>query len=279
LEQKTAITPFLKWVGGKRQLIEEIKKRMPNEYNNYFEPFVGGGALFMELQNPNTTINDYSSELVDCYLSIKYDPEKLMTLLDEHERKHALNPEEYYYQVRALDREPNWKDTDRVIKASRMIYLYKTFFNGLYRVNSKGYFNVPFNGKLTVNTYNKENIMALHDLLVNDKIVILNGDFEKAIENAKAGDFIFFDPPYDVLKSDTFDAYTKDGFGVEGQKRLAKIAHELSDKGCYVMITNHNTELINSLYKDFHIDVVNVKRMINSDASNRVGIETIIYNY
>jgi DNA adenine methylase len=160
-----------------------------------------------------------------------------------------------------------------------MIYLNKTCFNGLYRVNSSGFFNVPFNGKLVVNTYSKENLMNLHELLSQEKIVILNGDFELAVKGAKAGDFIFFDPPYDLLKEDSFDSYNKDAFGVEGQKRLARIAHELNDKGCYVMITNHNTKLINELYSDFTIDIINVKRMINSDASNRVGVETIIYNY
>jgi DNA adenine methylase len=273
------VSPFLKWVGGKRQLIEEIKARMPKVYNNYFEPFVGGGALFMELQNPSTTINDYSEELVNCYKAIKYEPISLMAKLDEHERAHSLSPSEYYYQIRTLDREEHFSQMSYIDKAARMIYLNKTCFNGLYRVNSNGFFNVPFNGKLVVKTYNKDNLMNLHELLSHDKIVILNGDFELAVKSAKAGDFIFFDPPYDLLKDSSFDNYNKDSFGIEGQKRLAKLAHELSENGCYVMITNHNTKLINELYSDFTIDVINVKRMINSDATNRVGVETIIYNY
>jgi DNA adenine methylase len=272
-------TPFVKWVGGKRQLIEEIRKRMPLKFGSYFEPFLGGAALFFDLEVNNATINDISSELINCYIAIKNNHIQLMEYLDEHEEKHQENPKEYYYKIREMDRQPDYADLDKVKKAARLIYLNKTCFNGLYRVNSKGYFNVPFNGKLKINTYNKSNIECLHQILENKSINIISTDFEEAVSNAQSGDFIFFDPPYDLLKEDSFDSYNKDSFGVEGQIRLSKVAHELSNKGCFIMLTNHNTPLINQLYSDFNIDVVNVKRMINSDASNRVGMETIITNY
>lgn len=273
------ITPFVKWVGGKRQLIDKIKIRMPKNYNNYFEPFVGGGALFMELQPINCYINDANSELISAYRMIKSKPDQLMKLLDEHEAKHSQNSESYYYKVRELDRDENWSNVSELEKAARFIYLNKACFNGMYRVNAKGYFNVPFNQKDTVKLYQKENIKNINLYLNEANVVINNGDFEEILKHAKSGDFIFFDPPYDLLNKDSFVSYTKDGFGEEGQKRLADVAHQLSDKGCYVMITNHNTPLINNLYKDFHIDVVEAKRMINSDATKRNGVETIIYNY
>lgn len=275
------IKPFLKWVGGKRQLINEIEDKLSMiNFNDYYEPFVGGGALFMHLQNKNTIINDYSKELVDAYLTIKNQPEKLMKKLDEHIKNHRKNPEEYYYYMRNMDRESNWNRKTKLTKTARLMYLNKTCFNGLYRVNSNGYFNVPFNGKTDVNLYDRDNVLNLSKFLGNGNVQIYNGDFEKACKNAKAGDLIFFDPPYDLLKADTFEAYTKDGFGVEGQKRLSNLAHQLKAKGCYVMLTNHNTELINNLYRDeFKIHPVNVKRLINSNASNRTGVETIIYSW
>ncbi len=276
--KKYDIKPFVKWVGGKRQLVDKIKARMPKDFNSYFEPFVGGGALFIELQHSQTVINDVSQELTNAYEVIRDNPEELMKLLDVHEQKHQDNPKDYYYGVREQDRHDGFDSLSTLVKTARMIYLNKSCFNGLYRVNKKGYFNVPWNKKEKINTYDRENILSLSKFLNND-VKVLNGDFELAVKDAKKGDFIFFDPPYDLLKEDTFDSYTKEGFGVEEQIRLSNLAHELSKKGCYVMITNHNTDLINTLYSDFNIDVVSAKRMINSDASKRSGEETIIYNY
>lgn len=271
--------PFVKWVGGKRQLIPHIEKRLPKSINNYFEPFVGGGALFMHLRNELTIINDFSEDLINVYMQIKNSYKDLLKKLDILEKEHVRNPKEHYYKIREMDRKEDWEDVDDLIKASRFIYLNKTCFNGLYRVNKKGYFNVPFNGKEKVNTYDKDNIINLNKFLNKPNVKILNGDFEDAVKDAKKGDFIFFDPPYDMLKEDTFESYTKEGFGVEGQKRLAKLFKKLDKKGCYVMVTNHNTPLINELYKDYNIDLIDVKRMINADAKNRKGQETIIYNY
>lgn len=275
---KFEIKPFVKWVGGKRQIISEIEKRLPKKFNCYYEPFVGGGALFMHLQNNENVINDYSEDLINVYEQIKKNPIELMQQLDEYEIKHS-NDEKFYYDIRNMDRENNWNEISLIIKAARFIYLNKACFNGLYRVNKAGYFNVPSNGKRTVKTYEKDNITRLSEFLNKKNIKILSGDFEIACKDAKKGDFIFFDPPYDLLNKSTFDSYNKDSFGVEGQKRLAKLFKKLDKKGCYVMLTNHNTELINELYKEYTIDVIKVRRAINSDASKRTGEETIIYNY
>lgn len=276
---KMQISPFIKWVGGKRQLLPEIEKRLPKKINKYYEPFVGGGALFMFLQNKETIINDFSEELINVYIQIKEKPEELMKNLDEYEKQHEKSNEEFYYKIREMDRSKDWDKADKSIKAARLIYLNKSCYNGLYRVNKDGHFNVPCNKNKKVKTYDRGNIINLSEYLKNSGVKILQGDFEIACKDAKKGDFIFFDPPYDMLKNGSFENYTKDGFGVEGQKRLAHLFKELDKKGCYVMLTNHNTPLINELYKDYHIDVVSVKRMINSDAKNRKGEETIIYNY
>ncbi len=273
------IAPVLKWAGGKRQLISEIEKRLPSKINRYFEPFLGGGALCMHLQFNTSFINDTSEELINVYNQIKENPIELMETLDRLEHEHSQGGKEYYLSIRAMDRAENFHKVDKIFKASRTIYLNKTCFNGLYRVNKKGYFNVPFNNKLTVKTYDKENILNLNKYFNENNVQITCGDFESTCTKAKKGDFIFLDPPYDLLKSDTFDNYTKEGFGVEGQKRLSEVFKILDKKGCYIMLTNHNTPLINELYKDYKIDVVNVKRMINSNAKKRTGEETIICNY
>ncbi len=271
--------PFIKWVGGKRQLVTEIEKRLPENFNAYFEPFVGGGALFMYLENNTTTINDFSEELINVYGVVKENVNELMSRLNNLENGHKKNPKEHYYKIREMDREDNYEEISDIDKAARFIYLNKSCFNGLYRVNKKGFFNVPFNGKEIINTYEKDNLISISNYLNEKNVRILCGDFEDAIKGAKRGDFIFFDPPYDLLKTDTFDSYTKEGFGVEGQRRLAKVFKELDEKGCYVMLTNHDTSLINELYDGYNIDVVQVKRLVNRNAKDRKGVETIIYNY
>lgn len=270
--------PFVKWAGGKRQLLIEIQKRLPKVYNTYYEPFVGGGALLFELAPKKAIINDITSELIDTYVTIRDDYESLIEKLLIHQKEHKRNPDEYYYKVRALDRQSDWLKQSKLIKAARFMYLNKSCFNGLYRVNSKGFFNVPSNKKIEVNIFNKENLIEIHKYL-KSSVTIFNKDFYEVSNEAKKGDFVFFDPPYDLLKKDTFDSYTKDAFGEEGQKRLAELFQRLSDRGCYLMLTNHNTPLINELYAKYNIEVVQVKRMINSDSKNRTGEEVIITNY
>jgi len=272
--------PIVKWAGGKHQLLEKIKELMPKEYNNYYEPFVGGGALLFELSPKNATINDVNLELLAIYNCMKDDElyKLMLEELDKHEKNHN---EEYYYEVRSWDRdnrfelEPLWK------RAARAIYLNKSCFNGLYRVNAKGYFNVPSAKKEKVNTYDLDNMEAIHEYFKNDSITILSGDFVEATRTAKEGDFVYFDPPYDNFEDkESFTAYSKFDFNKDDQVRLANCFKDLSNRGVKCMLSNHNTKFINELYKNFNIHVVKAKRMINANASGRGNVEeVIITNY
>lgn len=271
--------PFVKWAGGKRQIMEELKKCVPNEFNAYYEPFVGGGALFFELAPKKAFLNDYNKELINVFECIKEDDkfEKMIKELNHHETLHS---EEHYYEVRNIDR--NKKKYDRLAdykKAARTIYLNKACFNGLYRVNSNNEFNVPFGKKAKVNTYEDQNLGIIHGILNLNDIELSSVDFEEAVKNAKKGDFVYFDPPYDSDTA-TFNSYTEDGFGKEEQVRLSEVFKRLDKKSCLVMLSNHNTKLINELYKDFNINVIHAKRNINSDGKKRGKVEeVIITNY
>lgn len=271
--------PFVKWVGGKRQIIDKLKKYAPEDFNTYFEPFVGGGALLFELSPKKAVINDYNKELINVYECIKDADkfEKMCRELNHHEVEHS---EEYYYEIRNIDRDKNkFNKLSDYKRAARTIYLNKACFNGLYRVNSKNEFNVPFGKKNKVNTYEGQNLGIISGYLNYNDITIMSVDFEESVKSAKKGDFVYFDPPYDSDTS-TFNSYTEDGFGKEEQKRLAKVFKELSDRGCYVMLSNHNTKLVNELYKDFIIHVIEAKRNINSNGKKRGKVEeVIITNY
>lgn len=271
--------PFVKWVGGKRQIIEKIKEHAPKEFNTYFEPFVGGGAVLFELVPEKAVINDYNSELINVYNLLA--SKKLNYLYKQLKIHENNNSEEYYYAIRGMDRDKEifdkLKDYER---AARTIYLNKACFNGLYRVNSKNQFNVPFNKRKKVNTFEKDNLEAIHEYLTINNITILNGDFEDSVEKAEKGDFVYFDPPYDNLKDDSFTSYTDKGFGKDEQVRLFNCYKRLDEKGVKVMLSNHNTPFINELYKDYTITVISAKRNINSVGSKRGAVEeTIITNY
>ena len=274
------LTPTVKWAGGKRQIIDKLKKNCPKRYKTYYEPFVGGGALFLELKPKHAVINDLNKDLICIYKCLKSKKwyKKMIALLNEHEQK---NSKEYFYEIRSLDTRKTFIREPMYVKAARCIYLNKSCFNGLYRVNSNGCFNVPFNGKDNINCYDRKNMNALHRFFMRTNPVILSKDFEAAVATAKAGDFVYFDPPYDSLDDkNSFTSYTKDSFGKEEQKRLAKVYKDLSNKGVYVMLSNHNTKFINELYSEFNIHVINAKRMINSKADGRGDVEeVIITNY
>lgn len=271
--------PFVKWAGGKRQIIDKLKKYAPGDFKTYFEPFVGGGALLFELSPKKAVINDYNKELINVYECIKNANkfEKMCRELNHHEVEHS---EEYYYEIRNIDRDKNkFNKLSDYKRAARTIYLNKACFNGLYRVNSKNEFNVPFGKKNKVNTYEGQNLGIISGYLNYNDITIMSVDFEESVKSAKEGDFVYFDPPYDS-DTTTFNSYTEDGFGKEEQKRLARVFKELSDRGCYVMLSNHNTKLINELYKDFNIHVIEAKRNINSNGKKRGKVEeVIITNY
>ena len=275
--QKLALAqPFLKWAGGKRQLLPEIKKYLPKKYNTYFEPFVGAGALFFDQQPKNAIINDVNTELINCYEVIK----NLSIDLIEDLKKHKNN-EKYFYKVRELDRTKEFKNLSIVERASRIIYLNKTCYNGLFRVNRQGQFNAPFGRYKNPNIVNSETIKAINRLLNRNSVEILNTDFAKAVSSAKRNDFIYFDPPYDPV-SDTasFTGYSSNAFGKSEQERLKDLFEELTRRGCKVMLSNSATDFIYDLYKDYNVIRIQANRNINSVGTNRKKIdEFLILNY
>lgn len=275
---KNRTKPFLKWVGGKTQLLDVILPLIPEKYENYIEPFLGGGAVFLELEPKNAIVNDVNDNVVTSFKVIKNKKLELIRLL----RKHVENySEEYYYQLRDEWIEDTATDVE---KAARFIYLNKTGYNGLYRVNSKGKINVPFGKKEKISNstvFEKASLDRLSTYLRVNEVEILNKDYKDLEELIKPGDFVFVDPPYDSDDDKSFDSYTKKSFGKEGQKELAAFLKRLSEKKVKWMLTNHDTVLIKELYKEYRKFSVPVNRFINSDATNRVNAtsETIIINY
>ena len=272
------IAPFVKWAGGKRQLLSQIKERMPEKYNNYLEPFVGGGAAAFVLLPEKALINDINKALINAYKQICDAPDAFLKTVNNLDAEMWEDGKKYYYSLREHYNDKLMKAEYDVELAALFVFINKHCFNGLYRVNGKGLFNVPDNNSRR-DSVDEGAIRDISKYLQG--ITIIDGDFEEACKGAKKGDFIFIDSPYAPLNPTSFESYTKEGFDIESHRRLARLYDELTERGCYCMLTNHNTELINDLYgnKGYKIDVVSVKRMINSDASNRVGEEVIICNY
>ena len=274
--------PFVKWVGGKRQLIPELLKYIPKNFNNYFEPFVGGGALFFELYNLGILKNkkvflfDINEELINAYKIIRDYPNELIEKLKEFKSKHN---KEFYYQIRELDRTNNYKKLNNIIKAARFIYLNKTCFNGLYRVNKKGYFNVPMGEYKNPKILDENNILLVSEALQNT--IIKHCDYKKVLEYAQKEDFIYFDPPYYPLnETSNFTSYTQEKFLEKEQIELFETFNILSQKGCFVLESNSDTKFIKNLYNKFRIEKVFANRSINSKANNRGKItEVLIRNY
>lgn len=276
------MNPIVKWAGGKRQVMEELKKHLPENFNNYYEPFIGGGALLFELAPNHAIINDVNHELISIYQCLK-DAELciLMTKeLDIHKENHS---EDYYYKIREMDRNPRYELEPIYIKAARAIYLNKAGWNGLYRVNLKGYFNVPSGKKIKekLNLYDKDNIENIHKYFDETNIEILSLDFTEATRTAREGDFVYFDPPYDTWEDkESFTAYSKFDFNKDDQRRLAECFKDLTRRGVKCMLSNHNTAFINELYQGFNIHVINARRNINSNGTGRGAVEeVIITNY
>ena len=274
----SSVAPFVKWAGGKRQLIPQIRERMPEKYNDYYEPFIGGGAVIFDLLPANALINDINKALINTYRTICNEPDAFLKEVNRLDNDMWEDGKKYYYSIREHYNDKLMRSEYDVELAALFVFINKHCFNGLYRVNGKGLFNVPYNNSRRVSV-DEDVIIATSEYLRG--VTIIDGDFEQACKNAKKGDFVFIDSPYAPVNPTSFESYTKEGFDIESHKRLAKLYDELTARGCYCMLTNHNTELINELYgnKDYKIDVVSVKRMINSDASNRVVEEVIICNY
>jgi len=274
--------PFIKWAGGKQKLIKELVKRLPNEqeYDTYIEPFAGGAALLYKVNFKQAIINDLNLELINTYEQIKNDPTKLIALLQTYK-----NSEEDFYRIRELDRNINFIDeTSDLERAARFIYLNKTCFNGLYRVNSKGHFNTPY-GRYKNDNYKNHEIINVDSQFFNENNVeFTNNDFEKVIQSADERTFIYLDPPYDpISKTASFTSYTDLGFDRNDQLRLKSICDTLTDKGVKIMISNHHTEFIFELFgKDtkYRYEIINVQRNIASSSKSRGEVEeVIITNY
>lgn len=272
------ISPFVKWAGGKRQLLDKISERMPKTYNKYYEPFIGGGAVLFHFLPEHAIINDINEALINAYCMIRDYPQDFIEKVNKFDSEMWEDGKKYYYSIREIYNDKLMKKEFDVELAAIFVFLNKHCFNGLYRVNGKGLFNVPYNNSRCV-SINENFILEISNYL--KKIQILKGDFQAACQDAGKGDFVFLDSPYVPLNPTSFDSYTKEGFDVESHKRLAVFFDELTERGCYCMLTNHNTEFINQLYsgKGYTIDVVSTKRSINSDASKRTGEEVIICNF
>jgi DNA adenine methylase len=277
------VRPFLKWAGGKRQLLPEIIKYCPKltSKHTYYEPFIGGGALLFELQPQKAVINDSNKELINCYQVVK---ESLDGLIDELKKGQYSNTEKSYYNLRDLDRSTKkYATLSEVEKAARIIYLNKTCYNGLFRVNSQGQFNVPFGRYKNPNLLDDAVLRAVSKYLNSNQIALLNQDFQEAVKTAKRGDFVYFDPPYDpVSETASFTGYDVNGFNRDEQQRLKKVFDDLTDRGCKVMLSNSCTDFIMDLYKDYHDKLKKVKAMrnINSNAFKRGMVEEVlVLNY
>lgn len=271
------IKPFVKWAGGKNGLINSLISFIPKNFNSYFEPFVGGGALFFYLKNINILnskkiyLNDKNTELINAYKQIKINPNKLLEELEILKNNHS---KEYFYKIRNLDRDFDFYSLSEVFRAARFIYLNKTCFNGLCRYNAKGNFNTPIGSYKNPKIYDKDLIFSVYDVLKN--VSITNKDFEVVSLKAKKGDFVYFDPPYYPLnKTSSFVSYT-DNFSANEQIRLYKLFKMLDCEGIKVLQSNSNTDFIKELYKDFEIIEVISKRAINCKGDKRGKITELI---
>jgi DNA adenine methylase len=272
--------PFVKWAGGKRQLIPIIERHTPSEFGTYFEPFLGGGAVLFHLLTKHPEIrckiSDLNSDLILSYVTIRDKVDELVSSLQNHAKNYHKNPDSYYYSVR--DDEPK----TQIDKVSRLLFLNRTCFNGLYRVNSKGKFNVPLGRYANPNIVNEENLLSVSHILQSRKVQISCRDFSSVLVDAKKNDFVYFDPPYQpVSKTANFTSYTNKDFTYEDLQRLVEISEKLADKGCKVLHSNSNSKQVTDLFsKDWKIVEIAANRAINSDSSKRTGhTELLIKNY
>lgn len=272
LQQETY--PIVKWVGGKRQLMFELLKNTPENYNRYFEPFIGGGALFFELQPDNAYISDMNEELINLYQVIRDNVDELVADLQKHDIT-----KEYFMEIRNIDRTEEYENWSDIQKASRFIYLNRTCFNGMYRVNSKGEFNVPFGHYKNPRILDENNLINCSKLL--QRTEIKHADFSEILKKVKKDDFVYLDPPYVPLsETSSFTSYTKDGFDMDMQFKLRDVCDELDTMGVKFLLSNSDTKLVNELYENYNIKKVFASRQINANADGRGKItEVLVRNY
>jgi DNA adenine methylase len=266
--------PFLKWAGGKRQLLSHLLARVPEKFGSYHEPFVGGGALFFALQPKRAYLSDTNRELVNCYRVIQDSVGPLIEDLKKH-----VYDQEYFYKVRDIDRNSEYEKWNRIEKASRLIFLNRTCYNGLYRVNSRGFFNTPFGRYTDPKIVDEPNLRACHKVLKDAKIVCESYLNVELI--VKKGDFVYFDPPYfPVSATSSFASYSSDGFTADNHRELRDLCKRLDRKGVRFMLTNSSTPFVRELYADFKVEAVEANRAINSKGARRGKIhELIVTNY
>lgn len=272
------MTPVLKWAGGKSQLLPSIRAMMPTHYGCYYEPFIGGAAVLLDVMPERAVINDINRQLVNLYRQLKKDSESVIQQIRKYDAIEC--DKDYYYLMRERYNGKIENEELDVECAALMIWINKHCFNGLYRVNGKGLFNVPYNNKIKGKSMDEENLVAIGQYFRRVDIEIRCSDFEEACTSVQSGDFVYFDSPY-VPESETadFTAYAKDGFGLPEHKRLARLFRELDQRGAKLMLSNNDVELVHSLYQGYHIMSLDVKRMINRDAAKRTGREVIVTNY
>lgn len=272
------VSPFLKWVGGKRQIMPSIVNLLPKNIKelNYIEPFIGGGAVLFHLQPKNAIINDFNEELINVYQVIK---DNLLDLIEDL-KKHENNAE-YFYQIRSLDRTDEFNNLTSVERASRVIFLNKTCFNGLYRVNNAGEFNAPFGRYKNPNIINEPTLKAVSKYLNSNNIILRTGDYADVLNNVQNNSFVYLDPPYHPLSvSSNFTGYVQGGWANEDQIRLREMCDLLNDRGIRFLLSNSSAPFILEEYKGYNISIVKANRNVNSNGSGRGEVdEVLIRNY
>ena len=273
--------PFVKWAGGKRQLIPILNENLPKSFGTYHEPFLGGGALLFHIltqkQEQKCSISDLNSDLVLTYTTIRDRIDDLITSLKRHEKNYQKNSKSYYYSVR--ENAPK----NAIEKTSRLLFLNRTCFNGLYRVNNKGKFNVPLGKYSNPNIVNEDNLRSVSKILQISKVSIQCRDFESVQRSAKKDDLIYFDPPYQpVSKTSNFTSYTNKDFTYDDLSRLFDLCTKLDEKGCNVLLSNSNSKEVSEMFSKnpWTINKIQANRSINSNSKKRTGhFELLIKNY
>ena len=277
MKKNKMVAPVVKWVGGKRQLLNELTPLFPKKFNAYCEPFVGGGAMLFNRQPSIAYINDLNGELINVYEVIRDNVDELINSLKQHK-----NESEHFYKIRDYDRNPEvFKKLSNIQRASRMLFLNKTCFNGLFRVNNAGEFNSPFGNYKSPNIVNAPTLLAVNKYFNEAKVHISNVDYSEVLRRIPKGSFVYLDPPYDpVSATSSFTGYTRDGFDREEQIRLRECCDELDFRGIKFMLSNSATDFIKEQYSAYDIKIVKAKRAINSVASKRGDVdEVVIRNY
>ncbi len=269
--------PFLKWAGGKGRLLAQYERFFPHKpMRGYYEPFVGSGAVFFHLRPrelfSHYRLSDSNAELITCYRVVRDELDALLTHLAEHQARHS---KAHYYDVRAWDRDPAWAETPEVKRAARLIYLNKTCYNGLWRVNSRGQFNVPMGRYRNPPILDEPRLRAASAALQGVELAV--ADFGDILGRAGNGDFVYFDPPYHPLSATAnFTAYSGDGFGEEAQRRLARVFAALAERGAWVLLSNSDTPFVRALYGAFRIQAVQARRAINAAAHKRGAVGEVL---